>query len=299
MSVRPSGAQADAPASRSKGRPAVIYVMGAGRSGSTILGIALGNCTDVFFAGELARWHRRAGAPVAGEERQRFWRAVREELDVGEDRLGPEVRCLQQSSAVFSIRSWPAQRRLGPRYRRVSESLYRAVARTAGAKYIVDTSHFPRRARQLQAVDGIDLYLVFLVRDPQSVVAAYGRRDVVQGPEFGTLATNSYLWLTYALSLFVFLRHPRARRLLVRHEAFLADPAGVLREILDLVGSPAEIPNLNALESGLAFLGNRIATSDVLAIKSQPEQPSRGSLVTALLQLPWRVVFYLLGRTAR
>ena len=37
-------------------RPRVIYIMGAGRSGSTILGVSLGNCADLVYAGELDKW---------------------------------------------------------------------------------------------------------------------------------------------------------------------------------------------------------------------------------------------------
>ena len=49
---------------------------------------------------------------------------------------------------------------------------------------------------------------------------------------YGVLAANAYLWLTYLLASWVFLRHPRRRRLFVRHEEFLAEPATVVRRIL-------------------------------------------------------------------
>jgi len=43
-------------------RPTVIYVMGAGHSGSSILGVALGNCAGVFYAGEVDEWLLKGGA---------------------------------------------------------------------------------------------------------------------------------------------------------------------------------------------------------------------------------------------
>ncbi len=291
MSSGPSAPPPEATSPDHGRRPRVVYVMGAGRSGSTILGITLGNCEGVFFAGELARWHRRAGEPLAGAERERFWGAVRERMGAEGESLGPEIRCLQQSAAAFDIRGWPAQRRLRGRYRRVTEDLYRAIAWTAEATHVVDTSHFPRRARELQALGGVDVYLLLLVRDPQSIVAAHARRDVVQGPGFDMLTTNAYLWLTYLLSLFAFLRHPRDRRLLVSYEAFIANPERVLQEILDCIGSPAGIPDLQALRTNVGFLGNRVLEADIVALRRQPEQPARRSRVTAFLQLPWRIVF--------
>jgi hypothetical protein len=279
-------------------RPKVAYVMGPGRSGSTILGIALGNCEGVFYAGELDKWLRRAGdPPLGGEQRERFWRAVREDVEVSPGLTGKVARCLEQSSASFRFGTWRAQRRLRGPYREFAQELYGAVARAANATHVVDTSHFPRRARELQRLDGIDLYLLLIVRDPQSVVASWDRDDVIE-PRFTMLQTNAYMWLTYLLSLFVFLRHPRARRLLVRHETFVADPQGTLREILDCIESVAELPDFAELRTGAPFQGNRVARSDVVKLNASTSRPARGSRVTALLQLPWRVIFSLLRPAA-
>ena len=69
---------AEEPVVAARPRPRVIYVMGAGRSGSTTLGITLGNCEGVFYAGELDNWLVRSGVPpVEDSERARFWSQVR------------------------------------------------------------------------------------------------------------------------------------------------------------------------------------------------------------------------------
>ena len=279
--------------------PKVVYVMGAGRSGSTILGITLGNCKDMFFAGELHLWFAKGGrSPLPGRERARFWSDVLEGLDVTPDVPAREARSLEQSVAIFRAKGRRARRALRPRYRRITQDIFHAIARTAEATHVVDTSHFPRRARELQALGGIDLYLLFVVRNPQSVIASY-RRDDVEFPRFNALTTNAYLWLTYLLSLYVFLRHPRDRRLLVRYEAFVSDPEGVLLDILDCVESPADIPDLSALETGMAFQGNRVLRSDVVALKNRVDRPPRGSGIVALPSLPWTAIFSRLRPAAR
>jgi hypothetical protein len=298
-SQRPASASSD-PSTTPVERQKVVYVMGAGHSGSTILGLTLGNCAGIFFAGELARWLRWDGKPpLPGSERARFWSGVREDVEVTPDLLGVKARPLEQSSAMFRVSSWRAQRRLRGRYRRVTEELYRAIARAAASTHVVDTSHFPRRARELQQLDGIELYLLFVVRNPQSVVASYARRNVAHKQTWEMRTTNAYLWLTYALSLVVFLRHPRDHRLFVRHEAFIANPEGVLRDILDCVESPAAVPDLASLQTGLAFQGNRLLRTDVVALNGRPEKPARGSRVTALAHLPWAVIFSRLRPAAR
>jgi Sulfotransferase family len=270
----------------------VIYIVGAGRSGSTILGVTLGNCEGIFFAGELDKWLTRSGVPQLDDaERLRFWSRVRKEVQGGEELFGYAAhRCLERSSVVFRLRSWPTRRRLRGRYRRISQEVYRAIAEQTGASYVVDTSHYPLRARELQGTAGIDLYLLFLVRDPQSVVASLNRADVPER-RFSALTANAYLWLTHLLSLHVFLRHRADRRLFVRHEEFVANPEGVLSRILALIRSDAEIPDLSALETGFGFQGNRLLRSDVLTLNDRVERNARPSRLTMLLQLPWTMVF--------
>ena len=276
----------------SSGRPTVMYVMGAGRSGSTILGVALGNCENVFFAGELDRWLPNSGVPrrKPSAERVRFWSAVREQMDDPSDLFGGKTTALERSSALLDVRKWPRRRRLRRRYRRVCEELYLAIARVTGAGAIVDTSHYPLRARELRTLAGIDLHLLFLVRDPQRVVASLGREDVPERT-FGVLTANAYLWLTHLVSALVFLRHPRERRLFVRYEDFIADPEHVLRQILDRCGCPGGLPaDLRALRTGVPFHGNRLINSQVVALAGEPPKPLRPSALTAVLQLPWRLL---------
>jgi Sulfotransferase family len=288
-------------------RPKVVYVMGAGRSGSTILGVALGNCEGVFFAGELDKWFAREGRPRREDAAlHAFWREALAQVGDVHDVFAARTGWLERSSALLDPRKWLTRRRLRARYRSVSQQLFLTLANLAQASCVVDTSHYPLRARELQALDGIDLHLLYLVRDPQSVVASLARRDVAER-RFGAVSANAYLWLTNVLSLLVFLRQPRERRLLVRHEDFLADPARVLAQILAGAGVDAGVdsgsstaggagahtqtPDLEHLRTGLAFHGNRLLGTELVALSSRPATAAHRSLLTALLQSPWRAVF--------
>jgi hypothetical protein len=270
------------------GRPQILYVMGAGRSGSTILGVTLGNSRDAFYAGELDAWLARSGEPqVSGAEQDRFWAQVSENVEGAAELFGPRApRALERSISLFQAREWAARRRLRAPYRAVSERLYRAVTAASAKPLLVDTSHYPLRAMQLQHVEGIDLYLIYLMRDPQSVVASFNRKDVAQYSK-STLTTNVYLWLTNVLAVFTFLRHPRNRRLFVRYEDFIADPAAVVAQIIGLAGFVAPPPDFTALRTGVPFQGNRVIRCEVIALKQDHEVSVRRSLITTVLQAPW------------
>jgi hypothetical protein len=273
--------------------------MGAGRSGSTVLGVTLGNCENVFFAGELDRWMARAGVPRrGGDQLEQFWGTIRDDVKYPPELRGGRTPSLERSSALFDVRKWRRRRRLRPYYLRTSARLYQALTRATGATHIVDSSHYPLRARQLQTLEEIDLYLIYLMRDPRSVVASLARKDVPERA-FGLLAANAYLWLTQLLSVIVFLRHPRTRRVFVRHEDFLANPEEVLRQLLRACDSRAEVPDLTALRTGLPFHGNRLIEVDVVRLEQRPSATPPRSRLTLLAQSPWLALASRLRPAAR
>jgi hypothetical protein len=278
--------------------------MGAGHSGSTILGVTLGNCEGVFYAGEVEEWLVNAGSPhFGGTERTRFWQAVGQAVgDAGDLYGGQANRYIERASAVFRVDRWLTRRRLRPRYRQVNEELFQAIAQTASATHVVDTSHFPMRARELQRIDGIDLYLLFLSRDPRRVVASelrhISRHDVAER-RLHAFATNARLWLTLLVSTAVFLRQDERRRLFVRHEDFLSDPQAVVRDILDLVQSPAAMPDLSSLSTGVPLIGNKLIRSEFVSLRTRAEAPLSGLRITGAIHAPWAFVLSRLRPATR
>jgi sulfotransferase family protein len=287
----------------------VLYVMGAGHSGSTILGVALGNCEGFFFAGELEEWLMAGEMPRwAPSEAQRFWQGVAQRVGATDRELaGPQAnRCIERSSSLLRLDLWRRRRALLPRYRELTARLIAAVCEQAGAGWLVDTSHFPLRARELRKLDGIELTLVYLVRDPLEVLASNLRElspHEVAERRWRTLVMNMNLWLTQLLSLLVFLSHPRERRIFVRHEDFLADPGGVIAQILAAAGSSAAVPELDSLRVGSPLQGGRLIRAQTVAVSraggDPAETPPRlaglgasrtGARLTRLLQGPWEAI---------
>jgi hypothetical protein len=271
----------------------LAYVMGAGHSGSTILGITLGNCDGFFYAGELEEWLLTAERPRWGaSDRQDFWNDVTRRVSGAEAIFGGQAnRCIERSSALLRFDLWPARRRMRPTYRRVAAELARAVADVAHAEYVVDSSHFPLRARELRELAEIELYLIFLVRDPRDVVASNTRElspHELAETRWRRLTMNAGLWLTQLLALGTFASHPEDRRIFVRHEDFLDDPAGVTRQILAMLGSDAELPDLQALSVGAPLQGNQLIRSDTVAVRSTPRARPHDDPFTAIAQLIWR-----------
>jgi hypothetical protein len=271
----------------------LVYVMGAGHSGSTILGITLGNCDGFFYAGELEEWLMTSERPRWGaRDRQEFWSAVRRRVTGAEEIFGAEAnRSIERSSSSFRVDRWPTRRRIRPAYRRVAVELARAVADVAGARYVIDSSHFPLRARELRELPEIELYLIFLVRDAREVVASNTRElspHEVAETRWRRLTMNADLWLTQLLCLRTFASHPVDRRIFVRHEDFLDDPAGVTRQILAMLGSRAPLPDLQALNVGAPLQGNPLIRADTVAVRHAARREPPADPITTVAQSIWR-----------
>jgi len=234
----------------------VVYVGGIGRSGSTLVDRLLGQVPGCASAGEVVHLWRRGvlenercgcGEPF---DACPFWAGVGERAFGGWGALDVHaVLAMQHRVDRNRYVPWlvaprtapPAWRSARDRYAEVLSRVYRAIAEQAGASIVVDSSKHASTAALLRSVDGVDLRLVQLIRDPRGV--AYSWSKLVARPDSvgddSTMARIgsvrvSMRWLAYNL-LFQALRLGTPARLL-RYEDLVVAPADGLRSILDLAG---------------------------------------------------------------
>lgn len=232
----------------------VVFIAGNGRSGSTLLGTALGQMDGFFCGGEMCllwqryldrEWLCGCGSVLS---RCELWSQVMRYAYGCE----AERACLQMV-AVYRKWRWlrylcavgyATDRRLDE-FRCGAAALYDAVRRVIGCRVIVDSSKSAAYARLLQGLAGIELHPVHLVRDPRAVSFSRQRRKPV------TLAPGAsprYLDVVSAAraarnwSRVVLLNHLLWRRakgaVRVSYEDFVAQPERILQTIAKLTGEP-------------------------------------------------------------
>jgi hypothetical protein len=256
-------------------RVRVVYVAGAGRSGSTVLGMLLGALPGMVAVGELRHVWRRGvledqlcgcGEPFSACP---FW------LEVGRRAFGgwgaaPTEEMVELQRLVDRFRRLPALAAggLAPRthtrvgvYADVFERLYRAVSETAGGAAVVDTGKSVTFAAILGRQPGLDVRVLHLVRDPRAVAHSWMRRrpmpEVRSGDAY--MATfsplqSSLVWLgnnaaTDALRL---LRLPVTD---LRYESLVAHPRteALARLARCLPQGAAGVSSLEADEVAVGF----------------------------------------------
>jgi len=233
----------------------VIYIMGYGRSGSTILDVLLNQHPDVLSGGEVAQLYRclRAGETCACRVPIRecsFWRAVCAKHAAGS--IDDLRRLASFQRSIESLRNLPAlllarnRKDRVEEYRRQTQSLFDSLAQVSGKRWIVDSSKSTRlyagRALALERYAGLDLAAIHLVRDPCGVAWSAMRGEgspewerPVHRPRVRFVRTLASWTMTNALACMT-ARQLRRGALRVRYEDLCAAPCTVLKGIGKFVG---------------------------------------------------------------
>jgi hypothetical protein len=244
----------------------VLFIMGHGASGSTLLGNVLGELEGFFHPGELRtlwdegmRGLQRCGCGLAVSECS-VWSGV---VDTGfGDRFDDPAQVdevarwhrqairVRHALRLLQVRPGrPSGRRSLDAYIPVAARLYEAVAQVTGSRVVVDSSKRAGDAALLRLLPGIDPYLVHLVRDPRAVAYSWRRRN-----SRNRLLRTTRDWVAFSLlDEAVRFRLGRGRSMRVRYEDFVAQPKRTLTAIAALVGEGH--PDLSLVEDGKVRLG--------------------------------------------
>lgn len=250
------------------GRVRVLYVAGAGRSGSTILHNILGQVDGFCAIGEVRYvWerglikNRLCGCGVTFHDCG-FWRAVLEEAFGGTGAVDAEALLAATESFRTShlpLTLWPglgAARvaRLAA-YREALERLYRAVQRVSGCEVIVDLSKNPAYGYLLSTLPSLDLSVVHCLRDPRACAYSWSKTGMAFQPgeddpdpiRRRPPLHSSLHWLSWNLAAELFVR-PRVRRFMtVRYESFVEAPRETIAEIAGMAGGrQGDLPFVDA-----------------------------------------------------
>lgn len=254
-------------------RVKVLYIAGAGRSGTTLLDCMLGQTTGLFSAGEVTHlWDRGlVGDELCGcgrpFSRCPFWTRVVERALGSEGREPRRLLALRESVcglANLPRLIYPAlrNRRFRARMTRYSALLagvYAAIRDIAGSEIVVDSSKYPPEAYLLREMPDVQPYIVHVVRNANAVAYAWKKRTwrpevhdraepMPRYPAVQTaMAWNVFNWVIERLGR---QGLPYVR---VRYEDLVGQPRRSVLKVYDLLGR--NVPDLSFLGDGAVRLG--------------------------------------------
>jgi sulfotransferase family protein len=248
------------------GQISVVYVIGLGRSGSTLLGNLLGELEGFFHAGELRtiwarglRGRRLCGCGFPLDKCPLWSEILTRGFGVLEGASDPR-RVVELQRQVLRGRHTPRLlRQLGKHrsrwpaldaYASIATRLYQSIAQVTGAHVIVDSSKRPTDAMLLGLLASVEPYFVHLVRDPRAVAYSWRRHKESPGDgrreemlRYGTVTSSrNWLWVNAAAEA-VRRRHEHHRSVLLRYEDFVRWPRATVELIAGLASEyPTQLP---------------------------------------------------------
>jgi len=256
----------------------IIYVIGAGRSGTTLLDIILGNGSSIESCGELNRIPTLDGKPhnrEAGSPQYAFWTSIT-------DALSHDFPLAEQDTLHhrFEYHTGLLKTLLGQNSKSGKSKYYAYLTALFGKVFagvpkptIVDSSKYPGRALHLHyALRGVDIRFIYLVRDPVEVVRSFGKKDLEQ-PAKHWLAANAYYFVVNMLCRAVMRRLRKHHATIkVKYEDLANQPIETLKAIeaglsIDLSAVRHKIDNDQPLLVGNLFDGNRIRLKESITLR--------------------------------
>lgn len=303
----------------------VLYIAGAGRSGSTIIQNVLGETIGFEAVGELRDFwsrgeirNRLCGCGVTFQSCD-FWHEIRETLYSRSPKIIAED--VARSADAFRTRDmfrFPVpgfERRLLLRsrsYRDILNDLYSAIRQVSNARVIVDASKSPAYGYLLCRTPGLAVYVIHLIRDSRAVAYSTQRRkwfeEGVEMPRYST-SRVAMAWTSKNLAAGVKLRQYACDYLRLRYEDFVSAPGSWVRRITEMVEESATTEyqkNPTRIELGVHHTvhGNPVRfQSGSVELRIDDEwvtklQPSRRRMMTAVT-FPLLMKYGYLGCPAR
>jgi Sulfotransferase family len=257
----------------------LLYILGSGHCGSTLLDLLLNRHHEIMALGEIHKVKKyidiangNISSISPSKEDRRKWRETGDahSLDTPfwqqikklyEDVSGSsfdqlDLRCIGKWS---NIRSWQAKEIES--WARPNEILFSCVHQVSGARILTDSSKFPHRLYLLQQSGLFDIRVIHLQRNGCAVVNSYLRKHA----DFRTCLR---LWVAPAL-LAYYLRRKFARNawLQIRYEDLANRPVETLKTVcafLDVSFDPEMLAYRG--KPYLGFGGNQMREREDAAI---------------------------------
>jgi hypothetical protein len=298
----------------------LLSIVGAGRSGTTVLASIFDEIDGFASAGEL-RWlwergielHRPCGCGRTPAECP-VWSGVIEQVTAAAARAGwstgdiaraqkqiarsRNLPRLLRSLRTGSTSSWLALEQV----RSMTAAAVGSFAAVTDARVVVETSKRPQDAAVHALVDGVDHYVLHIVRDPRAVAHSWRRAKTFTADgrtrSIGTrrLPSSIRAWTRNSVGAeLVRRRLPESRWHRIRYEDFADAPRRTIESLVDFLGESGRTPfqseDMVLLHTNHIVAGNpsRFTTGEVTVRRDdewRQAMPRRDQLMVQLATKP-------------
>jgi len=266
-------------------RPKVIYIMGCGRSGTTILDIILGNHSGFLSLGELNNamdaWNKKkqvcsCGLPV---RQCRIWKNVGHicfRSDSGGEyyKISKYQKDIERQISIIKHILGLYDPSMIHEYHSYIYNIFRLLEESSSAKAIIDSSKSVGRALALLKNAKIDVQIIHLVRDPRGVYFSFKKKNLIT-PTKNIWSLVAYWNKVNFLASLARLRLGDKKVLQVRYEDLISNTDKTIDKIAvfikeDLSDVKIKLRDEVVMERGHLASGNRLRIQKI-PLKLQPD----------------------------
>jgi hypothetical protein len=274
-----------------QGKPyTLLYILGSGRCGSTLLDLLLNGHSDTLGLGEVSTLNRSfkpldtttlsIPTPQFKQCYVQFWRAVKDSYERLSGKSFEDIDLSQPRWKI--ILSW--QKDDIETWVNPNIALYSCAQAASHAKILIDTSKTSQRLYLLHKSSLFDMKVIHLIRDGRAVVNSYIQR-------YEDFTGGLRVWITAALaSLYLRRRFHKSHWLQLRYEDLATKPEETLRKICVFLGLDFEHEMLAYRSHPYFGIGG-----NPLVSRGEGEDISLDERWKLELRLSYRLIFELTG----
>ncbi|WCO01653.1 sulfotransferase [Psychroserpens ponticola] len=259
----------------------LIYIIGAGRSGTTLLDIILGNNTNSISLGEINRFFKRKGNPPKRDLNSQvhlFWEAINKEVTKKHNEYK-----YSYVSKVFKKNEYHSHafkvifNKNDKEYSEILTTLYNSLYLKTSENILIESSKYPLRALNISRILSRDQYqikYIYLKKDPVKVVQSFQKKHIEQ-PSKGFFAANVYYLFVNLLCRYIvkLLKVNGHNVSIVNYKDIIENSQQTINSIskdlnLDLSDLKTKLDTDKPLNTGFLFDGNRIRLKETLSLQT-------------------------------
>ncbi|AOE50160.1 sulfotransferase [Kangiella sediminilitoris] len=279
----------------------LLYLIGAGRSGTTILSLMLSNSESITSLGELHQLPEHMGLESScscGEELKDcpLWSSAYDKLnsEFCSKKYKEQAKELESHRYVYKY-LFTRERALNySEYCSANEAVFDCLRDTD--KYKVDSAKYIGRGLALNSILQDNIRFIYMVRDPRGVVNSFGKN--VQTSR-NWLSATAYYFIVNLTASFVCKILLRNKYIKLKYEDLITKPDNTLMELAEKLDVSLDevrqkLINDEGLSTGHMVGGNRLVKNKVVHFKSNEswweKMPRWKQWLIWLLTMPLNII---------
>jgi len=220
----------------------VIYLLGSGHCGSTLLDLIMDSHSQIVGVGELSNWffEKEKQSKILCTCRRplskcSFWQEVSKGIPVDFQFSDSKLEIYRKkidflfNRKKYVFASAKTKKVNLERYLKLNEKIYENILTVSRKKAIFDSSKDVERASILLASDKLEVILLHLVRDGRGVSYSYKKK-------YGGIISPMLRWTLKNLKIEILKRRYPRKFIFLRYEDFCKNPEQAIEKVLKRIG---------------------------------------------------------------